>query len=111
MHLRSAGHRYVAYRAANVLGVPDAEALAGLDEALHVHDGTLRADDGALRADDGTLRADDEPAPAGTWLRRDALPWLWRRLHGRTAGDGRSAKHAGYIVIPRPGTRDRAPQG
>lgn len=53
VHLRSAGHRFVAYRAADVLGVPDAAALAGLDEALH---------------------ADDEPAPAGTWLRRDALP-------------------------------------
>lgn len=90
VHLRSAGHRFVAYRAADVLGVPDAAALAGLDEALH---------------------ADDEPALAGTWLRRDALPWLWRRLQGRTAGDGRSAKHEGYIVIPRPGTRDRAQQG
>ncbi|MFT4212314.1 MAG: GDSL-type esterase/lipase family protein [Microbacterium sp.] len=81
VHLRSRGHRLLAYRAAELLGVPDAEALGGLDAALH----------------------DDEPHPAG-WIRRDALPWLWRRVRGRTAGDGLRAKHDGYIDLPRPGT-------
>jgi phosphatidylinositol alpha 1,6-mannosyltransferase len=80
VHLRSRGHRYVAYRAAEALGVPHAEALAELDEAFHV----------------------DEETPAqGTWLRRDALPWMWRRLRGRTAGDGRSAKLPDYVVVGR----------
>lgn len=78
VHLRSRGHRFLAYRAAEVLGVPDAEALGGLDAALH---------------------ADDDPVAAGSWLRRDALPWAWRRLRGRTAGDGVRAKHSGYVVI------------
>ncbi|GAA5203778.1 GDSL-type esterase/lipase family protein [Microbacterium jejuense] len=78
VHLRSRGHRYLAYRAAEVLGVPDAEALGDLDAALH---------------------ADDDPVVVGTWLRRDALPWVWRRLRGRTAGDGRVAKHDGYVLI------------
>lgn len=78
VHLRSRGHRFLAYRAAEVLGVPNAEALGGLDEALH---------------------ADDDPVMTGTWLRRDALPWVWRRLRGRTAGDGVAAKHSGYVVI------------
>lgn len=78
VHLRSRGHRFLAYRAAEALGVPDAEALGGLDAALHV----------------------DDDAPAhGSWLRRDALPWVWRRVHGRTAGDGRAPKHSGYVVI------------
>lgn len=85
VHLRSRGHRFLAYRAAELLGVPDAEALGGLDAALH----------------------DDEPHPAG-WLRRDALPWVWRRLRGRTAGDGRDAKHDDYVELPRPGTAHRA---
>lgn len=80
VHLRSRGHRYLAYRSADVLGVPDAEALGGLEAALH----------------------DDEPLTSG-WFRRDALPWIWRRLRGRTAGDGLSAKHDDYIDLPRPG--------
>lgn len=89
VHLRAAGHRLLAYRAADALGVPDAEALSGLDEAFH---------------------AADEPPVEGTWLRRDALPWIWRRLRGRTAGDGITAKHDDYVVIPGPGSRDRARQ-
>lgn len=78
VHLRSRGHRFLAYRAAEALGVPDAEALGGLDAALH---------------------ADDDAVLPGTWARRDALPWLWRRLRGRTAGDGLAAKHDGYVVV------------
>jgi phosphatidylinositol alpha 1,6-mannosyltransferase len=78
VHLRSRGHRFLAYRAADVLGVPDAEALGELDAALH---------------------ADDDPVAEGSWLRRDVLPWAWRRIRGRTAGDGVTAKHSGYVVI------------
>jgi len=78
VHLRPRGHRYLAYRAAEALGVPDAEALGELDASLH---------------------AADDPVLPGTWLGRDALPWVWRRLHGRTAGDGLVAKHAGYVLI------------
>jgi len=88
VHLRSRGHRFLAYRAAEALGVPDAEALGGLDAALH---------------------ADQDPVPAGTWLARDAIPWVWRRLRGRTAGDGLVAKHAEYVEIGGRGdTRTRA---
>jgi phosphatidylinositol alpha 1,6-mannosyltransferase len=86
VHLRSSGHRFVAYRAAEALGVPDAEALGGLDEALHA----------------------DDPVAPGSWVRRDALPWVWRRLRGRTAGDGRAAKHDGYVELPG-GRRGRVP--
>ncbi|WP_347978667.1 glycosyltransferase [Microbacterium sp. ProA8] len=78
VHLRSRGHRFLGYRAAEVLGVRDAEALGGLDAALH---------------------ADDDPVAHGTWLSRDVLPWAWRRLRGRTAGDGIAPKHTGYVVI------------
>ncbi len=82
VHLSSRGHRYLAYRAAEALGIPDAEALGRLDDALHGFDPI------------------DDPTPQGDWLRTHALPWVWRRMRGRTAGDGLLAKHADYVVIP-----------
>lgn len=85
MHLSSRGHRFLAYRAGELLGVPDADALGVLDAALHEH----------------------EPVGAGVWWRRHALPWVWRRLHGRTAGDGRNAKHDDYVYLG----RSAAPRG
>ncbi|KAJ1683956.1 hypothetical protein LUZ63_020823 [Rhynchospora breviuscula] len=82
VHLQAVGHRFLAYRAAEVLGVPDAEALGALDAALH--------------ADDDTPVAG---LPARVWLRVHAMPWMLRRLTGRTAGDGLSAKHEDYVEL------------
>lgn len=79
VHLRSRGHRFLAYRAAEALGVPHADELGQLDTAFH----------------------DDDDTMPGGWLRRDVLPWLWRRLRGKTAGDGLLPKHQDYIVIGR----------
>jgi len=79
VHLSSRGHRFLAYRAGEMLGVPDADALGVLDAAMHEH----------------------EPIGAGVWWRRHALPWVWRRLHGRAAGDGRIAKHHDYVYLGR----------
>lgn len=84
VHLNSAGHRALAYAAAEVLGVPDAVELAALDAALH---------------------ADEEPdrPPLGTaaWVRLHAAPWIIRRLRGRTAGDGRDPKHRSLVAVGR----------
>lgn len=79
VHLSSRGHRFLSYRAGEILGVPDAEALGALDAAMHEH----------------------EPITTGAWWLTHALPWVWRRLHGKTAGDGRSAKHDEYIYLGR----------
>ena len=79
VHLSSRGHRFLAYRAGEVLGVPHADALGVLDAALHEH----------------------ETISTGLWWRRHALPWVWRRLHGRAAGDGRVAKHLDYVYLGR----------
>ncbi|MEV7620502.1 glycosyltransferase [Microbacterium sp. NPDC089321] len=81
VHLSSRGHRLLAYVVGEQLGVPHAETLSGLDAALHEHERITR----------------------GLWWRRHALPWIWRRLRGRTAGDGRMAKHDDYVVLDRNG--------
>jgi len=87
VHLSSRGHRFVAYRAAEVLGMPDGETLGELDAAFH---------------------ADIDRPVGGAWLTRDALPWVWRRVRGRTAGDTVSAKHADYVTLPGGRSPDRA---
>ncbi len=87
VHLSSRGHRLLAYRAAEALGMPDSEALGALDATLH---------------------ADEDAPVAGIWLVRDVLPWAWRRVRGRTAGDGLAAKHDGYVSLPG-GRAQRAP--
>jgi len=79
VHLSSRGHRFLAYRVGEVLSVPHADALGALDAVLH----------------------EGEPIGAGLWWRRHALPWVWRRLHGRSAGDGRVAKHHDYVYVGR----------
>lgn len=89
VHLRSAGHRLLAYRAAEALGVRDAPELAELDRALH----------------------EDADEPEGRWVTRHALPWVWRRMRGRTAGDGLIAKHDGWVPMPARGRSDGANVG
>lgn len=79
VHLGSRGHRFLAYCAGDLLGVPHAETLGALDQVLHDADATTRA----------------------AWWHEHALPWVWRRLRGRVAGDGRRAKHDDYVYIGR----------
>jgi lysophospholipase L1-like esterase len=35
-----------------------------------------------------------------TWFRTFLLPWIWRRVRGRSSGDGRSSKHSFPISWP-----------
>jgi phosphatidylinositol alpha 1,6-mannosyltransferase len=89
VHLNPRGHRTLAYEAAARLGVPDAQPLGLLEESLH--------------ADEG-----DDPVTGSRtgWLRDHAMPWVLRRLRGRTAGDGREPKHLDLVTIGgRSGTR------
>lgn len=79
VHLSSRGHRFLAYRAGEMLGVPHADTLGALDQVLHDVDATSRT----------------------AWWQHHALPWVWRRLRGRVAGDGRVAKHDDYVYIGR----------
>lgn len=81
VHLSSTGHRLLAYKAAESLGVPDAHELRALEHSLH--------DDTEADVEAGV-----------SWLRSYALPWMWRRARGRTAGDGMRAKHSTYVRLP-----------
>lgn len=81
VHLTSAGHRLLAYHAASVLGVPNAEVLSSLEQRYH-----------------------EEPFKTRTlseaeWITSHVLPWMWRRVRGRTAGDGIMAKHDDYLKL------------
>jgi phosphatidylinositol alpha 1,6-mannosyltransferase len=89
VHLNPRGHRTLAYEAAARLGVPDAGPLGRLEESLHADE------------------EDELLAPSrAAWLRRHAMPWVLRRLRGRTAGDGRGPKHSDLVTIGgRSGTR------
>jgi lysophospholipase L1-like esterase len=75
LHANSAGHARMAEALAYYLGLPDssmqwAEPLPGTPP---------RSLGGVV----GTEMA---------WLRRHLIPWLWRHAHGRSSGDGVSAK-------------------
>jgi phosphatidylinositol alpha 1,6-mannosyltransferase len=83
VHLNARGHRLLAYEAAVRLGVPDAAPLGRLDQLLHADE------------DDATV----ERRSRAAWLGHHAMPWVMRRLRGRTAGDGREPKHAELITI------------
>ncbi len=90
VHLAPAGHRLLAYRAASLLGVAHADELAGLDETFH---------------------ATPHQLPRREWWRRHALPWMWRRLRGRSAGDGLGPKHDEYVLVGARGSGSRRRQG
>ncbi|HWI31139.1 MAG TPA: glycosyltransferase [Microbacterium sp.] len=83
VHINSGGHRYVAYEAAALLGVPHAGALGRLEGALH-----------AEEADEV-----EPPISRARWVTHHAVPWALRRLRGRTAGDGLLPKHDDLVTI------------
>ena len=86
VHLNSAGHRGLAYAAARVLGVPDAQELGALERAVHAVE----------QIDEVT---EDRTVGDLEWLRRHAAPWIMRRVRGRAAGDGRVAKRPALLPV------------
>ena len=86
VHLSSHGHRRLSYRAAEALGLPGAGAIGALDLAMH----------------DDETESEVTWIPTGQWLWTHVRPWLGRRVRGRTAGDGLSAKHDALIRVGSP---------
>jgi len=83
VHLSSRGHRMLSYAAAEALGLHGAAELGLLENAMH----------------DEEPGADDEPLSHARWLWTHVRPWAGRRIRGRTAGDGRVAKHDELVPI------------
>lgn len=84
LHLGTDGHRRVALRAAEVLGVPVTE-----DWRLPLPP--------AVPPDWATLRREDL-----RWTREYLLPWVGRRLRGRSSGDGVPPKRPDLAPLCRP---------
>ena len=117
LHLTGESHRRIALRAAEVLGVPvteDWRALLPADESL-VPGGPLVP--GRSPVSGGAPVLGGVPVPArnaarAAWLaarREDArwakeylAPWINRRLHGTSSGDGRSAKRPALEPVAPP---------
>ena len=116
IHLSAQSHRRVALRAAEVLGVPltedwrdavaagavgavaDGPAVAGPVADGSVADGSVAdgsvAVNGARRAVWLAARRED-----ARWAKEYLAPWVNRRLHGTSSGDGRSAKRPVLEVV------------
>jgi lysophospholipase L1-like esterase len=83
LHLTAESHQRVALRACEVLGVPvteDWRAPLAADPPQNAVDAVTRAAWLAARREDAR------------WAREYLAPWVNRRLHGTSSGDGRSAK-------------------
>ena len=96
VHLSSHGHRLLAYRAASAIGLPGMQELGSLDVTMH----------------DDEQTGGDSWIPTARWLWSHVRPWVGRRVRGRTAGDGLSAKHTHLVrVIPVDPTGSYTPAG
>jgi lysophospholipase L1-like esterase len=82
LHLAAGSHQRVALRAAEVLGVPAAD-----DWRAPLAD--------AARPDWRAARRED-----ARWAREYFVPWIGRRLHGTSSGDGRTAKRPALESVP-----------
>jgi lysophospholipase L1-like esterase len=127
LHLTSAGHRRVALRTCEVLGVPvtgdwrvplspaSAPGLgnaglgnAGLENAGLENAGLENAGlENAGLGDRGRWLA--ARRTDARWAREYAMPWLRRRLAGASSGDGLSAKRPDLLSVARRGDGDARP--
>jgi lysophospholipase L1-like esterase len=83
LHLTAESHQRVALRACEVLGVPVSEdwrAPLAADPPASAVEAVTRAAWLAARREDAR------------WAKEYLAPWISRRLHGRSSGDGRAAK-------------------
>jgi lysophospholipase L1-like esterase len=93
LHLTAESHQRVALRACEVLGVPvteDWRAPLAADRPVTAVDAVSRAVWLAARRED--VR----------WAKEYLAPWISRRLHGRSSGDGRSAKRPALEPVAPP---------
>lgn len=95
LHLTAESHQRVALRACEVLGVPvteDRRAPLAADPPRNAAEAVTRAAWLAARREDAR------------WAREYLAPWISRRLHGTSSGDGRSAKRPALEPVAPPVT-------
>ena len=93
LHLTAQSHQRVALRACEVLGVPvteDWRAPLAADPPQTAVDAVTRAAWLAARREDAR------------WAREYLAPWISRRLHGTSSGDGLSAKRPALEPVSPP---------
>jgi len=88
LHLSAEGHRRVALRTREVLGIPAAEDWRAPLPA------PLTANGAGHRSAWLTARRQD-----ARWARRYAMPWVRRRLTGTSSGDGLGAKRPDLLPV------------
>jgi lysophospholipase L1-like esterase len=95
LHLTSQSHQRVALRAAEVLGIPVTEdwRISPADDYRALAAATARPARGAWL----TARRDD-----AQWVREYLAPWVSRRLHGTSSGDGVTAKRPTLTPVSPP---------
>ncbi|MGN6721293.1 MAG: SGNH/GDSL hydrolase family protein [Marmoricola sp.] len=81
IHLNAIGHQYVAIKVLETLGIP--HDLVELEPEPRP-----------------TVSAAERRAANLEWLRKDALPFVNRRLRGRSSGDNMDPKFATYVANP-----------
>jgi lysophospholipase L1-like esterase len=91
LHLAAEGHRRVALRTREVLGIPAAEDWRAPLPAPLTADGRDRATRGAA-----WLAARRQDA---RWARQYAMPWVRRRLTGTSSGDGLGPKRPDLLPV------------
>lgn len=89
IHLNAIGHQYVAIRVLDTLGVP--HDLVELEPEPTPQIGVV-----------------ERRAATLEWLRRDAVPFVNRRLRGRSSGDDMDPKFATYVANPEPSAAEAA---
>ncbi len=95
LHLSAEGHRRVALRTCEVLGVP---VTGDWRAAWPAEPAAVRPGNGAVRPGSGTVRPRAGAVWLGArrrdarWARQHAMPWVRRRLTGTSSGDGLSPK-------------------
>jgi lysophospholipase L1-like esterase len=92
LHLTSEGHRRVALRACETLGVSSGPDLAGADWRAPLP--ALNGSAGPVTA--GWLAARRVDA---RWARDYAAPWVRRRIRGTSSGDGREPKRPELLPL------------
>ncbi len=95
LHLSAEGHRRVALRTCEVLGVAVAEDWRAPWPALPP---AARLGNGATRLRTGAAWLSARLADA-RWARQYAMPWLRRRINGTSSGDGMPPKRPELLPV------------